>query len=246
MTVVGILQARMGSTRLPGKVMKKIFGKPMLELQIERIMRCRKIDSIVVATSKSAQDDAIEKLCKQLNINIFRGSLNNVLLRFYEAAKNQSADHVVRLTGDCPLIDPEFIDRLIDFYFEEKCDYASNCRPPTLPDGLDAEIFSFEVLKKAKLNAQGIHQLEHVTPYIFLNPEQFSIKNWKFEEDFSGLRWTVDEIEDLAFVRKVYDAMYKKKPDFGMKDILKLIEKNSDLSMINAMHKRNAGSKKNT
>jgi len=137
MTILAVIQARVGSSRLPGKVLMPILGRPMLERQIERVQRCRRLDHVVVATSDSPEDEGIVTLCKGVGVDFFCGNLHDVLDRFYQAAKRYDPDHVVRLTGDCPLIDPDLMGDLIDFYFSEPCDYASNCEVPTLPDGLD-------------------------------------------------------------------------------------------------------------
>ena len=235
--IVAILQARMSSTRLPGKVLKTILGRPMLELQIERVKRCETIDRLVVATSVNAEDRAIVELCRRLGIDSFIGSLQNVLDRLYQTAKRYDPDHVVRITGDCPLIDPEFIDILISFYMEEGCDYASNCRPPTLPDGLDAEIFKFQVLHQIWEEATDPYHLEHVTPFIVSHPERFDLANYSYEKNYSHLRWTVDEPEDFQFVEQVYEALYHVNPCFGMKDVLAMLRQRPDIHRINNHHK---------
>jgi len=147
--ILAILQARTSSSRLPGKVLKPILGKPMLLLQIERVRRARKIDKLVVATSNDPSDDGIEALCKQHGIDCFRGSLNDVLDRFYRAALTYNPEHIVRLTGDCPLIDPELVDSIIDMHLEGNYDYTSNAIQMTFPDGLDVEILTIKVLKEA-------------------------------------------------------------------------------------------------
>ena len=234
----------MSSTRLPGKVLKPILGCPMLELQLERISRCKYIDQLVVATSEDQTDQPIVDLCENIGVAVFRGDLDNVLNRFYLAACKYNPDHIVRLTGDCPLADPELIDDLIAFYLREKCDYASNCRPPTLPDGLDAEIFSFRALEIAWQNSKGPYELEHVVPYIIRHPERFSIANLKNNDDLSQFRWTVDEIEDFELVKQIYDALYDKNRTFTTSDILTFLEKNPRLKTHNTHLKRNFGAEK--
>ena len=236
--ILAILQARMSSTRLPGKVLKPIMGQPMLELQIERVSRCKGLDRIIVATSTHDEDSAIVQLCKGLGIGFYRGDLNNVLDRYYRAARQFGADHVVRITGDCPLIDPVFIDRLIAFYMARGSDYASNCRPPTLPDGLDAEIFSFAALEQAWNEATDPFELEHVMSFILKHPERFSISNFQHKENLSHLRWTVDEPEDFDMVSQIYEALYPKKPRFGTEDVLGFLKKHPDLTMLNERHKQ--------
>jgi len=231
----------MSSTRLPGKVLKPILGKPMLQHQIERILKSKKIDKLVIATSNDSSDESIYKLCKTIKIDCYRGSLDNVLDRFYWAAKKYNPTHIVRLTGDCPLIDPFFIDELINFYLVENCDYASNCLEPTLPDGLDVEIFTLKALEKAWKEAKLPSEKEHVTPYINSNPDIFRIRSWKYKIDLSHMRWTVDEKEDFEFVKKVYDLLFRSIPDFSTDDILNLLEKYPNLKQINSMFIRNEG-----
>lgn len=242
--VVGILQARMSSTRLPGKVLKPLCGEPMLARQLERLTRSRRMDALVVATSDRSDDDPIAEVCSRLGISCYRGSLSDVLDRFYRAAAEAGADHVVRLTGDCPLTDPGLIDDLIDFYLRQEVDYASNCRPPTLPDGLDAEVFSMAALRLAWQDAEDPFFREHVVPFIVRNPQRFSAANWQHETDLSALRWTVDEPSDLAFVEEVFNALYPRKPDFSWRDVLDLLDENPDLLTINTGIERNEGSKR--
>jgi spore coat polysaccharide biosynthesis protein SpsF len=237
--IVAIVQARMSSSRLPGKVVMPILGKPMLALQIERLRRCTRIDRLVVATSRRADDDPIVNLCGTQAQPVFRGSLDNVLDRFYQAAKTHGATHVVRLTGDCPLADPECIDDLIRFYVRTGCDYASNCRPPTLPDGLDAEIFSFKTLELAWREAVEPFEKEHVVPFIIKNPQRFRVANFRYHRDLSHLRWTVDEPEDFELIRRIYEALYPENPAFNLKDILRFLERHPELTNINQCHKRN-------
>jgi|LauGreDrversion4_2_1035121.scaffolds.fasta_scaffold187339_1 spore coat polysaccharide biosynthesis protein SpsF (cytidylyltransferase family) len=241
--IVAIVQARMSSTRFPGKVMKPILGRPMLAMQLERLLRCNSIDDLLVATSDQVQDDPIAELCKFINITCFRGKLNDVLDRFYYCAQSAEADHVVRLTGDCPLTDPSTITALINFYLARDVDYASNCRPPTLPDGLDAEIFSFKALEVAFSEARDPYAREHVVPYIISESKQFEIANWSYKEDLSNLRWTVDEPEDFVFVTRVYEHLYPTKPDFNMDDVLGLLQSHPHLLELNNRFQRNQGSR---
>ncbi|MEP0942342.1 MAG: glycosyltransferase family protein [Rhizobiaceae bacterium] len=242
--VVAILQARMSSSRLPGKVLKDICGKPMLQLQLERLGRCSTFDKLVVATSERDDDDPIASLCKSINVACFRGNLDNVLDRFFQCAKQYEALHLVRLTGDCPLTDPSMIDQLVDFYFAQSVDYASNARPPTLPDGLDAEIFSFLALEKAWLWAETVREKEHVVPFIVDRPNEFKIANWEYSEDLSRLRWTVDEPEDFEFATAVFEALYPINPQFGFQDVMSLLAKQPKLANMNQHIERNAGSRK--
>ncbi len=231
----------MTSHRLPGKVLKTILERPMLELQIERILRCKKIDQLIIATSINPQDDPIAVLCEKIELPYFRGDLENVLDRFYQAARQHNPQHIVRLTGDCPLTDPILIDALIEFYLSRGSAYASNCQEPTLPDGLDAEIFSFAVLEQCWKEAEQPSHLEHVTPFIHSQPERFDIVCYKYHKNLSHLRWVVDEPEDLELVRKIYENLYPSNPEFGTEDIVALLERNAKLLEINQRFKRNEG-----
>lgn len=242
--ILGILQARFSSTRLPGKVLRPILGKPMLELQLERVQRIRAIDRIVVATSTDTADDQIEALCHTLGIACFRGSPDDVLDRFYQAALPYKPDHVVRLTGDCPLTDPILIDQIIHFYRDGNFDYASNIITPTFPDGLDAEIFRFSALEQAWREAKLLSQREHVTPFIHQQSAHFRLGSFQQASDLSALRWTVDEPEDFDFVSLIYQELYPVNPNFGTEDILKLLEQHPELNTINTQFERNEGYRK--
>ena len=239
--ILTIIQARMTSQRLPGKVLRTILGRPMLELQIERILRCKKIDQLIVATSINQEDDPIETLCQKIETPCFRGDLANVLDRFYQAARQYNPQHVVRLTGDCPLADPMLIDEWIAFYMAGGCNYASNCQEPTLPDGLDAEIFSFETLARTWQEAKLPSHLEHVTPFINSQPQRFTIACYKYQKNLSRHRWVVDEPEDLEFVRRIYEKLYPLNPEFGTEDIVALLKRDTKLIEINQRFKRNEG-----
>jgi len=183
----------------------------------------------------------VATLGQELGLHVFRGSEHNVLNRFCGAAKTFGAQHIIRITADCPLIDPDLLDELIGYYFAKKFDYVSNCTHPTLPDGLDAEVFSFKALEDAHENAVLSSHLEHVTPYIYSNPDRFKIGNWYYYKDFSHLRWTVDEPEDFEFVRQVIEALYPASKDFRTEDILDLLYKRHELTRINAQIARNEG-----
>lgn len=239
--VLAILQARSSSTRLPGKVMLDLCGQPMLARQIERVRRSSLIDRLVVATSDAQDDDRLEQLCRAIGVDCYRGSLNDVLDRFYQATTLYKAETIVRLTGDCPLIDPMVIDRVVQQYLDSNSDYVSNVIKPTYPDGLDVEVFSRAALKQAWESAHKKSEREHVTPYILNNPDQFNLANCAHTEDFSSLRWTVDEPEDFEFVKAVYERLYQSNPSFGMDEILALLANSSELSQLNTRYKRNEG-----
>ncbi|ATG91330.1 cytidylyltransferase domain-containing protein [Methylomonas koyamae] len=239
--ILAILQARMSSSRLPGKVLLPVLGEPMLLRQIERLRKVRNIDRLLVATSAETADDEIENLCKQHAIDCFRGNLNDVLDRFYQAAVSHHPDHVVRLTADCPLADPGLIDQVIEFYLAGGYDYASNSIQPTFPDGLDVEICRFACLEQAWREAGLPSQREHVMPFIHQQPERFNIGHFFNREDLSHLRWTVDEPRDFELVSQIYAALYPANPDFATSDILRLLAERPELANWNTQHRRNEG-----
>ncbi len=237
--VLAILQARMSSTRLPGKVLKPILGRPMLSLHIERVRRAGQLDTILVATSSELSDNPIAELCTNEGIACHRGSLNDVLDRFYTAAKPYQPNHVVRLTGDCPLADPAIIDQVVVHHLKNGFDYTSNCRPPTFPDGLDVEVFKFSVLEQAWKEAAKQYEREHVTPFMWQQPERFKLGNVTASKDLSRMRWTVDRAEDLAVVTEIYESLYPKNPAFGFSDILNFIKQHPEIEKINDGFMRN-------
>lgn len=241
--ILAILQARTSSTRLPGKVLKPILGIPMLMRQVERIKKSKLIDKFVVATSTDPADNPIEQLCKDNGINCFRGSLDDVLDRFYQAAKLYNPIHIVRLTGDCPLQDPEIIDRVIEHHLHGNYDYTSSAVEPTFPDGLDAEIFRFSCLEDAWNEAQLPSQREHVSTFIYQQPKRYKIGSVKNNRDLSYLRLTVDEPEDLEIVTIIYEALYHSNSSFTTEDILDFLDKNPELPKINSRYPRNEGYK---
>ena len=239
--ILAILQARTSSTRLPGKVLRPILGEPMLARQIERLMRSKKIDRLLVATSDQPEDHAIAILCAKLSIPCFCGSLEDVLQRFYHAAKPYKPTHIVRLTGDCPLADPALIDELIELHLAGLHDYSSNCGNPSYPDGLDAEIMSTATLTTLQEKAITQAEREHVTYYIRCHPEQFSIGELSRTPSLAHLRWTVDEPADLALVERIYGALYPINPAFTTADILALLAREPELAILNTRHQRNEG-----
>jgi spore coat polysaccharide biosynthesis protein SpsF (cytidylyltransferase family) len=243
--IIAILQARVSSSRLPGKVLKPILGKPMLSLQIERVRRSSLVDQLIVATSNDRTDDPLEDLCRRMGVECFRGRLGNVLDRYYQCAKQYKPQVVVRLTGDCPLADHEVMDGAIHFFLNNGYDYVTNGgEEPTFPDGLDVEVFTFSALKSAWENAGLPSEKEHVTPYIRNHPERFALGVYRGERDLSGLRWTVDEPEDFDFVTRIYEQLYPNDPAFTTADILNLLDRNPELSLMNSGIERNEGMKK--
>lgn len=241
MTIIALLQARCSSSRLPGKVLKPLLGKPMILRQIERLRRVRGIDELVVVTSEASSDDELAEVCRNAGITVFRGSLDDVLDRFYRAIESKTVDHVVRLTADCPLTDPATVDAVIDFYLEGGFDYASNTLSPTYPDGLDAEIFRAEVLRTIWREASLPSEREHVTSFIYKHPERFRLGNLTNAHDLSSLRWTVDTPEDFRFVEAVYGKLYAGNPEFDFADVLSLLSHQPELQAINVDQARNAG-----
>ena len=205
MRLVAIIQARMGSTRLPGKVLKDIHGRTMLARVVRRSMRSALIDKVVVATTKNKVDDVIVSECESLGVSSFRGSEADVLDRYYEAAKTFSADIVVRITSDCPLIDPEIIDRVVHAFLDSSPDYASNTIKSTYPRGLDVEVFTFGALERAWREASaGFPSTCTSHLYIYQHPDLFKILSVTCDENWSNYRWTVDTKEDLDLIRAIY------------------------------------------
>jgi len=242
--ILCVLQARMSSSRLPGKVLKPILGRPMLSLQVERIKKSKRIDKLIVATSIDKSDDAIEEFCGDEGLSCFRGSLDDVLDRYYQASIIESPDHVVRLTGDCPVLDPEILDEMIEYYLDSQFDYVCNTQKPTFPDGLDAWIFSFDVLERSWKNAKLPSEREHVTAYIKNHPSDFKIGSFESDVDYSSHRWTVDEIEDYELVSKIYEYLYPKNKNFDMNHILQFEANNSEVFSINNKFERDEGLKR--
>jgi len=234
-----IVQARMTSTRLPGKVMKCVDGKPLLEYQIERLKRVKNADKIIVATTINASDDSIEKLCRRLNVDVFRGSEEDVLSRYYECMKKYGADIIVRITSDCPIIDPAEVDKVIKRFVNAngQLDYVSNSIQRTYPRGMDAEVFSSKALEKAFRETKQSSDREHVTPYMYNNPNKFNIANVSYVRDESRHRWTVDTIEDFMLIEKIINVLYPSNEKFDLKDCLELLDENPSWKDIN-MHIR--------
>lgn len=234
--ILAILQARVSSTRLPGKVLKPIVGRPMLARQIERLGRMRRVEKLIVATSQDSSDDPIEKLCREVGVNCFRGSLNDVLDRYYWAAKPYDPQHVVRLTGDCPLADCDLIGRVIDFHLAGDYDYTSNSLNPSFPHGLDVEVIRFTSLFQAWREAELQPHREHVTPFIYENPRHFKLGSFTNGQNLSSLRWTVDEQVDYELVSRIYEALYLNRPNFTTDDILAYLEAHPKLKTFNTQH----------
>ena len=236
MKIVIIVQARMTSTRLPGKVLKKVLDKPLLEYQLDRLKRVKLANEIVIATTINRTDLPIIELCDRLSVPYFRGSENDVLARYHGAAKEHHADVVVRITSDCPLIDPQVIDKVIQFYldYRYKYDYVSNCLERTYPRGMDTEVFSFLALHQAFVEATEQPDREHVTPFIHMQPERYRLAQIVYSDNQSSHRWTVDTADDFELIKRILEALYPKIKKFTLEDCLDLLKRYPDWSLINA------------
>jgi spore coat polysaccharide biosynthesis protein SpsF len=252
MRTVAIIQARMGSSRLPGKVLLEIAGKPMLGRVIERTHRARTLDAVIVATTVDASDDAVAAYCAALDVPSSRGSVQDVLDRYYQAAQAQDANLIVRITADCPLIDPVLVDQAVTTLVDGGYDFVANRLPPpfsrSYPIGLDVEVCTFAALEQAWREADQTFQREHVMPFLYegislssvhpglatgVSPRGFSIAQIHSRFDYGSMRWTVDTPEDLEFVRQVY-ARFDGRSDFSWLDVLELLQREPDLAAINS------------
>lgn len=232
MKTVIIIQARMSSTRLPGKVLLPIAGKSMLWHVIKRVSLVKNIDNIIVATSTDISDDVIVKFCSVNNIKCYRGSLNNVLSRYYETALQEKADVIIRITADCPLIDANLIERGLIIFKNKKLDFLSNVIVRSYPVGFDFEIFTFNILEKAYRNAVTETEKEHVTPYFYLtHPDNFKIYNLKQNENKSSYRLTVDTTQDLALIKILIEKFHAQKKDHHQ--ITSILDQHPDLIELN-------------
>lgn len=235
-----MIQARIGSTRLPGKVLSKIENKPILWHVINRVKKIPSVKEIILITTRKQKDQLLLKIAEKNKIFSFTGDEFDLLNRHFKCAEKFNADPIIRITSDCPLIDPYLVEKILQVYLKNNYDYVSNTINPTFPDGLDTEIFSFNALKKATKNAKLKSEREHVSPYFVKNPKKFKLFNYENKKDLSNLRWTVDEKKDLKFVRKIYARM-KPKYLFSMSDVLKVLSKEPNLSEINKDIMRNEG-----
>jgi len=237
MRTVAIIQARMSSTRLPGKVLKKSYGRTMLERMVERVRRAQTLDEVIVATTLDPSDDQIASFCKRLGIPVFRGSLQDVLDRYYQANVLYRAEVIVRLTGDCPLIDPDLIDDVVRDLVAKGADFSCNRLPPpftrTYPIGLDVEACTFAALEAAWDNAKEKHEREHVLPYLYAVPGRFKVSQLNYTQDLGHLRWTLDTPEDLVLLRRIY-RHFSGGNDFSWLDVLQLYHDSPRLFEVNA------------
>jgi spore coat polysaccharide biosynthesis protein SpsF (cytidylyltransferase family) len=236
-----IIQARSTSTRLPGKVLLKIAGKTILEHIVTRVQAAKLVSQVIVATSVQIDDLAIVKWCATHMVRVFCGSLDDVLDRYYQTARLFSAQNIIRITADCPLIDPRLIDTMIKFHKHKKVNYVANILEETFPDGEDIEIFTFTALEKAWKQAQLPSEREHVTLFIRKHPELYSLANYRNKKNLSKLRWTVDEENDLVFIKNIFNYLYRKNNLFGINDIIGLLKERPGLLEINQHIIRNEG-----
>jgi len=232
--IAAIIQARMGSTRLPGKILKNILGEPMLLKLVKRVKSANTLDEIVVATTALSEDDIVEELCNKNGICVFRGDADDVLNRYYFAAKQFDAGIIVRLTGDNPLVDPQIIDSAVSKFLELKniqsIDYLLT---QNYPYGINVEVFSFSTLERAFNYGMEPYEREHVTPFIYRNPNKFNLYFQKYSKDYSAYRLTVDTPEDLKLIETIFNELYFTKEIFLLEDIIKLIEEKPELIEIN-------------
>jgi spore coat polysaccharide biosynthesis protein SpsF len=246
--IAAIIQARIASTRFPGKTLEQILGKPMLWHIVNRLRTSKTIEKLIIVTPKAQVDDPIETFAKENGIDLFRGSETDVLDLFYQAAKRFGADVIARITADDPFKDPNVIDKAINIFLkgQPELDYVANCSydgsiAPTYPEGIDIEVLSFHCLENIWKNASKPSEREHVTPYLFSNKDKYKIKGFYYEKDLSGLRWTVDYERDFLFASEIYKRLFPEKGVFLMQDILDLLDKEPVLAMINSGTERHEG-----
>lgn len=231
--VVAIVQARMTSTRLPGKIMRPIDGRPMLWYQLQRMRLARRLDRIVIATTTNQTDDVVVRFCEQEGCAFWRGSEADVLQRYADAAHAFGARTIVRLTSDCPLLDPKLIDSAVEKFAGGACDYLSNMQPPTFPYGLAVEVFTAAALEAADREATDPAEREHVTPFIYWRPERFRLQSLTMSPDLSRHRWTVDTPEDFELVSRILGSLHASRPGFGIADVLDVLAMHPEWEKIN-------------
>jgi spore coat polysaccharide biosynthesis protein SpsF len=241
MKIVTVIQARRGSSRLPDKVLKPVFGTPILLKMVERVQRSQLHGQLVVATTHEEADQAIIDLCARENIACFAGHSTDLLDRHYQAALHYQAEAVVKIPSDCPLIDPQIIDEVLGYFIEHanQYDFVSNLHPASWPDGNDVEIMHLHTLHQAWKEADKPFEREHTTPYIWENPQKFRIGSvtWNTGKDYStSHRWTLDYAEDFEFIKRVYEELYPKNPAFTLQNILDLLAQQPEIATINHRH----------
>lgn len=226
-----IIQARLSSSRLPKKVLRPLFGKPLIGYTLSRLKTLQSKTKIVVATTHLPVDDEIELYCDKNKVDVFRGSEANVLERYYRCAQKYSAKTIIRITGDCPLVDPNLLEKMLEFYLKKQStyDYVSNVLDRSYPKGLDIEIFSNKALEKSYIEAQNGYQKEHVTPYIYQNPKLFTLYNFKDRDDYSFFNVSIDTQKDFDFVEKLIKKYYPTNPLFGLEEIKEYCRSNNEV-----------------
>lgn len=234
--IVAIIQARMTSSRLPGKVLIDIVGSPMIQHVVRRVSSAKMVDQTVIATTDDPADNPIEEFCLSNGYICYRGHPFDVLDRYYQAALINQADIIVRITADCPIMDPDLIDSLIQSFLDAEVDFAANRFPPpwkrSYPIGLDIEIVHFDALKKAWLEAESAFEREHVMPYLYDQPGRFKILLTHHEPDYGDKRWTVDTPEDLALITNIFEK-FAPRVDFSWLEVIEMVKKYPDLEKIN-------------
>ncbi|MBE82165.1 MAG: hypothetical protein CME21_06315 [Gemmatimonadetes bacterium] len=237
-TVLGIVRARMTASRLPGKVLMEALDRPLLMHMVDRLGACRLIRNVVVATTSEASDNPIEAFCRAEGIEVFRGSANDVLDRIYRCAKAYDSEHAALLGADNPLIDPVVCEEVIGAYLSDgkPYDYVSNHHPPTYPDGQDIEVFRVAALEEAWREADRPFQREHVTPFIWDQPDRFRCHNVALDQDRHKERWTLDYEEDYVLIRRIIEGLYAEKPGFTMLDIVDFLDRHPELRGVNSEH----------
>lgn len=235
MKIIATIEARMNSSRLPGKVVKPILGRPILELLIERLRLAQRLSDVVVATTTNPADDAIEDLASTLGVGCYRGSEADVLDRVLKAAKSVNAEVIVEITGDCPLIDPGVVDRLVDCFLTKKVDYVANTLYRTFPRGFDTQVFATRTLEKVSCLTQDPADREHVSLYIYEHPERFLLYNVEsgLPEKHWHHRLTVDTPEDFTLIETIFERLYPQNPAFTLNDVIDLLEREPELTEIN-------------
>lgn len=233
--IIATIEARMTSSRLPGKILMPLAGKPALERMIERVKRSKFVDEIVVATTINDSDNCVVDLCKKNKVGCFRGSEEDVLGRVLGAARNHQADIIVELTGDCPVTDHRLIDQCIDLFFTNSVDYASNIIENSFANGFDVQVFSTDVLSEVDKTTKDPIDRVHVSYYIYKHPEKYKLYNWKAEGDYywPEMRVTLDEMDDYKLLKEIYDILYPKNNDFSALEIIELLRQNPNLFNLN-------------
>ena len=236
MRIVATIQARMGSSRLPGKILEDANGAPMLQRMVERVRRSKHIQDVMVATTTRPEDDKTEAACQAMGVSFYRGSSEDVLARVVEAAQSAKADLIVQLTGDCPVIDPQLMDMVIQYYLDHSFDYVCNFLKRTLPRGTETQVYSLKLLEGVERSTQELAHREHVSLYIYEHPEKYKLGNVEAEPSLSrpDLRLTLDTPEDLALLQAIYKRLYPQKPDFGLADVISFLDKNPEIKFLNA------------